>query len=818
MKATDLFVGTFGLVVPGDEESLIAVVSNAVRNGFAIVLDKPGTKIPMCILGVRDAKTADREYQDAARAAGDERWSFRRHPCGIHHALTVSSLGGDPAKVRTKVSQIIRRVTKAHGGELPNIGVEPGRSRLLVVDVDTAAEVAGFNDSRDAAGDHALAGMTVRSPGSRDEAGNVVHADGGHFWFSLPADVELPPGQGVLKDASGWTAIWADHQVLVPPSKRPEGVYTIIGQMPVAPRWLTERIISEAQERADRVRARLDSLPDGTGEIDLWSARTPWRDLLEPDGWVDTGLPDRCSCPIFTAPGPHSSRKSATAHDIGCDHFDTGVGHAPLHIWTDNPPDEMAEAIRRTGTKTYTKIQYVAWSAGHEGNIGLACQDLGMAPATVAGHGITLDVEEPDWVSETPKEERTQAKAPQTPQDPFSRPGAAQADPEGPPPETGPQKAADTPEADGAEPGKERTLLDALRDQLVSSAELDEIEDPEPLVEGFLDLDTIARITGKSGKGKSFVMLDMAACIATGQPWHGFATTPGPVIFMVAEGLRGMKKRVRAWEARFNGGEHIPADRLYLLKVPVQVTALDHWKAFIALCAEVEPVLVILDTQARITVGVDENDAKEMGIFVDRLEQVRRKTGACVVTVHHLGHQGEHGRGSTAVLGALGAELRVSSPAKDKVVLESEKQKDGPKAEALKFLMDEELDSVVLVPDGWVPEETDPFATPPFVPVPAKDRAFTLIWEYLSGNRQGFTKAEAMKVIKDKDHAGEPGEERRPMHVSGAYKVWGQMVTDGWIIPVTTASGSESVSRFTADPARAADLDLGAPNQSTDGD
>lgn len=822
MKATDPFVGTFGLVPPGDEDALVAVIANAIRNGFAIVLDKPDTKIPMCILNARDAKAADREVQDAARGLGDPRWHLRRHACGLHHAMTVESLGGDPAKVRGKVSAIVRRVTRLHGGRLPNIGVEPGRSRYLVVDVDTADELNAFlaTWARADLGDLGRAPsieLTVRSPGQVDEEGNAVHADGGHFWFGLPADVELPmDSQGVYRHPSGWTAMWDAHQILVPPSKRPEGVYTIVGQSHPAPRWLTGMIIREATERADRVRRRMEDLPDGSGEIDVWSARTSWAELLEPDGWTDTGLPDRCSCPIFTAPGPHASKKSATGHDIGCDRYDSSTGHAPLHIWTDNPPEELAEAIRATGTKTFTKIQYVAWAAGHGGDIGLATRDLGMSSGTVAGASLTFDPAlDVDWEPDPPRTKRAEEPqdGPGDAGDPFLAPGAANPDSDG---SESPTAAGDDPEGEeggsATDEAKELTRVDALRAQMVGSAALDEIEDPEPLIAGFLDLDTVARVTGKSGHGKSFVMLDMACSVATGKPWHGFATTAGPVVYMVAEGLRGVKKRLRAWEARHNGGQRISDDRLYLLKIPVQVNDREGWAAFVQILREIGPVMVILDTQARITVGVDENDAKEMGIFVDRLELVRRKTGACVITVHHLGHQGEHGRGSTAVIGALGSELRVVKPGKGKLVVETSKQKDDEELAPLKFVLDPEGDSVVPAPDGWVPEELDPFETPTFVPVPAKIRAFRLIWDWLSQNRQGFTKAEAWTVIRQRDHGGAPDEEPRvPMGKSYFYRAFGEMVTEGWLKPVTNAKGTESVSRFKVNPKAAREQGFEAP-------
>lgn len=806
MIANDAFVGAFGTVPEGDEEKLIAVVAAAIRSGFAIVLDKPDEKIPLCILSARERAAADRAAKEEARELGDPRWDRRKHPCGLHHALTVESLGGDPAKVRAKVSTVIRRVAKEHGA-MPNIGVELGRSRMLVVDVDTEAELEGFRaDWLDATGREAP-GMTVRSPGKVDRDGSWVHKNGGHFWMTLPEDVELPADGGSYRAPSGWVAMWADHQVLVPPSHRPEGPYQLIGQMEEAAGWLTRQIRTAAVARMERAKTR-GQLPDGTGDIDVWSAQTPWADLLGPDGWEDTGIPDRCSCPIWTAPGSHASYKSATAHDLGCDRYDDSPGHAPLHVWTDNPPGFLLEAYQRTGQRTFTKLQYLAWR-DHDGAPRGVLADLGLRhgkgvpelPGFDPAPGALL--EKPYGVLQEAKES--------TARDVFGPAGAsARTETEDAP------AAADTPddeEEDDEQPAaEEKRPEDIILERLLGSEELDGIPEPEPLVDGFLDLDTLARVVGPSGSGKTFVMLDMAACVATGRVWHGFPVTQGLVIYMVAEGLPGFVKRLRAWEAYHLGGERIPKDQLRVLGAPVQVTDREEWPAWRRALATLKPALVIMDTQARITVGVDENDNSQMGQVVERLEQIRRDTGACVLMVHHTGHQGEHGRGATSVLGALGAELRVAKPSKGFVRLETSKQKDQEEADALRFRLERvELGvdgkgrpkgSVVVLPDGWEPG-ADPFEVAgPGLGVTAtssvRDRLAAIIWHHFS-HGEGATRAEARGLLK-KGHPvyGKAGD-------STIYTAWSDLIKAGVLIPGSTPA------RFKLDPEEAERLHLSAP-------
>jgi hypothetical protein len=764
MIANDAFVGAFGVVPEGDEEKLIAVVAAAVRADFAIVLNKPDEKIPLCTLSARERNAADRKAKEEARELGDARWDRRKHPCGLHHALTVEALGGDPAKVRAKVSNIIRRVAREHGA-MPNIGVELGRSRMLVVDVDTDVERDAWEESwTDAMGvSSRVPGMTVQSPGKMDRDGVWVHKNGGHYWFTLPEGVELPAGTGSYRAPGGWVAMWADHQVLVPPSHRPEGPYRLVGQVEEAQDWLTEEISTAAVERMKRAKKR-SQLPDGTGDIDVWSTEIPWGDLLGPDGWTDTGIPDRCSCPIWTAPGAHASYKSATAHDLGCDRYDDSPGHAPLHIWTDNPPGFLLEAHQRTGSRTFTKIQYLAWR-DYDGAVRGVLKDLGLhhgggvpeLPGFDPAPGAM--VEKPYGV--------LQEAADEARRDAFGPAGAARE------PSTAGMTAPghdgelledDEDEEDdensAQDPETEKRPEDIILERLLSSEELDGIPEPEPLVDGFLDLDTLTRVIGPSGSGKTFVMLDMAASVATGRPWHGFPVAQGLVIYMVAEGLPGFVKRLRAWELHHLGGERIPKDQLRVLGAPVQVTDREEWPAWRRALAILQPALVIMDTQARITVGVDENDNSQMGQVVERLEQIRRDTRACVLMVHHTGHEGTHGRGATAVLGALGAELRVEKPSKGFVRLHTSKQKDQEELDALRFRLervDLGLDkrgrpktSVVVLPDGWEPG-ADPFdAAGPGAGVSAtssvRDRLAAIVWHVFS-HGEGATRAEARNLL-----------------------------------------------------------------------
>jgi hypothetical protein len=74
---------------------------------------------------------------------------------------------------------------------------------------------------------------------------------------------------------------------------------------------------------------------------------------------------------------------------------------------------------------------------------------------------------------------------------------------------------------------------------------------------------------GDPGGGKSFIALDWAMHISEGMSWLGrYPTKQAPVIYIAAEGGRGIQKRVREW-MRFYGKQDLAA--MYWLLEPLYV-------------------------------------------------------------------------------------------------------------------------------------------------------------------------------------------------------------------------------------------------------
>lgn len=265
----------------------------------------------------------------------------------------------------------------------------------------------------------------------------------------------------------------------------------------------------------------------------------------------------------------------------------------------------------------------------------------------------------------------------------YAEPGAAADDPwAGTVPPMPPPAEPEEPGGQTSEEHFEERLR-KLEAELLGTDDLDNIPALEPIIDDVLFKDTLARIYGASGTFKSFMTLDMAASIGTGLEWHGQRVQQGNVIYLVAEGIKGIRKRVRAWEQHH--GRKMTGVRF----LPRPVQAMDpEWLVLIEMCRRRRPAIIVIDTQARVTVGIEENSNTEMGRVVDRMEQLRGASGACVLLVHHTGHDSDRGRGATAVKGALQTEIGVVRAGKGladtTVTLKTGKQKD-----------DEELGDIV---------------------------------------------------------------------------------------------------------------------------
>lgn len=197
-----------------------------------------------------------------------------------------------------------------------------------------------------------------------------------------------------------------------------------------------------------------------------------------------------------------------------------------------------------------------------------------------------------------------------------------------------------------------------LIDHVLIGNAIESIPETSPLVEGVLDFDSTALVYGASGVGKSFGILDLALCVASGHAWHGHVTLPGPVVFVVGEGLSGTRTRYQAWR-QLHEVEDVP-EIVFLPTAPNILTHPGRSELF-EVVEKHRPVLTVLDTVARCIPGGDENSFESMSLVVMTLDTIRTMTGGCALGVHHPGKDESAGaRGHSSLKGAMDTEINVT--------------------------------------------------------------------------------------------------------------------------------------------------------------
>ncbi len=214
------------------------------------------------------------------------------------------------------------------------------------------------------------------------------------------------------------------------------------------------------------------------------------------------------------------------------------------------------------------------------------------------------------------------------------------------------------------------------------------LTEPEFLVDDLLETDTLALFFGESGCRKTFAVFDIAASIATGAPYAGRQTKEGTVIYLAGEGTGGLPRRARAWELHrgisLKDAPLYTSSRAALFMDENGAKTVEDEVDRIA-AESGAPSLIVIDTVARSMVGGDENSAKDTGIFIERVDALRRKYGASCILVHHSGivDKGRL-RGSSAWKGALDAEFLVSLDG-DIVTLTCQKMKEAAEPAPISF-------------------------------------------------------------------------------------------------------------------------------------
>ena len=220
----------------------------------------------------------------------------------------------------------------------------------------------------------------------------------------------------------------------------------------------------------------------------------------------------------------------------------------------------------------------------------------------------------------------------------------------------------------------------APRYKLLGSADLAALPALKWRIRGVLPADGLAGLYGPSASGKSFLALDAACAIASGQRWFDCRVEAAPVVYACLEGEAGLKLRAQAWEA--HKGRALP-DGLHMVLQPFKLTSPQD----VTDLAAVVPAgaVVFIDTLNRAAPLSDENSSRDMGEILEAAKRLQTLTAGLVVLVHHTGKNTAAGlRGHSSLFAALDAAVEVSRDG-DRREWKCAKSKDGADGDAHPF-------------------------------------------------------------------------------------------------------------------------------------
>lgn len=218
-----------------------------------------------------------------------------------------------------------------------------------------------------------------------------------------------------------------------------------------------------------------------------------------------------------------------------------------------------------------------------------------------------------------------------------------------------------------AAPKLARKMVIEWFDDAVRSA----LAEPEnPLIADFLDEEALSVFYGDSNAGKTFVALDAAFAVATGQLWNGRHVKHGLAVYIAAEGGKKIRRRLAALAKQYEElcGDIAPKPFFALIRYPIDLRSSDAdlqellGKIREAEKATGEPcVWVTVDTLSRAMAGGDENSPIDMGKIVCAADRIRSETKAHFSYVHHTGKDTARGaRGHSLLRAATNTEIEVT--------------------------------------------------------------------------------------------------------------------------------------------------------------
>ena len=333
-------------------------------------------------------------------------------------------------------------------------------------------------------------------------------------------------------------------------------------------------------------------------------------------------------------------------------------------------------------------------------------------------------------------------------------------------------------------------------------------------IKKYMEQETINVWVGQSNTYKSFLAIDAAMAVATGQAFAGQPTTSGPAFYLAAEGRGGMSRRMIAASRR----RKLRPDQLRHLYVGNYTVPLDTDTGVRHLIEKIQdlellagrPALIVIDTLAASFGTGDENSTKDMNIFVNHLIRIRDDLKCSILVIHHTGLGDKtRGRGSSALYGNTDSTTLVTK-VKDEPYMclnTPRKMKDGEptpdtyfKVAGINLGTNEDGETVTSLTIEFDPAYN--------APAPAEKWTVnqTIVRDILHHQKQqgkdwldlGYLWEFYRTVYPDKHNGGRPRSDNfktmvRTMGEQGKITIDGHMVTLGSVDPVQAAMQTRPV-------------------------
>lgn len=192
--------------------------------------------------------------------------------------------------------------------------------------------------------------------------------------------------------------------------------------------------------------------------------------------------------------------------------------------------------------------------------------------------------------------------------------------------------------------------------------EMDAMPEPTWLLPEAIQEGGTVLLYGPPKSFKTYAALDMSLTIASGLEGYGRpACEPQEVFYVAGEAAKDVQLRVKAWCLAKGVDYRAVKLRIFPIMPPLVVDPEKRDRFIKALIAfGKRPALIVLDTVAKAMRGLNENDAKDAGAFVDVVDGLKRVFDAAILAIHHSGKDEDGPRGSIVFVADFDTVHKVS--------------------------------------------------------------------------------------------------------------------------------------------------------------